>query len=223
MDGSSAVRLGEGAAGTLSPDGKWVASVLHASSEPQFALFPTGAGEARKLPKGDLVMQRPDWLPDSQHLLFTANEVGHGARVYVQDLVGGKARALTPEGYRSFRSTVSPDGKFVAAKGPDDRFYLYPIAGGEPTALQGLSGLDIPVRWSADGRSLFVYRRGVVPARVTLVDVTTGRAELWKELMPADAAGVTDFVSVCPTPDGSSYAYSYNRLLSNLYIVEGLK
>jgi Tol biopolymer transport system component len=222
-DGSSAVRLGEGAAGTLSPDGKWVPSVLHSSSEPELVLLPTGAGEARKLPKGGLFMQRSDWLPDGQHVLFTANEVGHGSRIYVQDIAGGKPRALTPEGYRSFLRTVSPDGKFVVAKGPDDRFYLYPLAGGEPTALPGLSGLDIPVRWSADGRSLYVYRRGVVPARVNLVDVATGRAELWKELMPVDAAGVTDFAVVCPTPDGASYVYSYNRLLSNLYIVEGLK
>jgi eukaryotic-like serine/threonine-protein kinase len=222
-EGATAVRLGEGAAGTLSPDGKWVASVLHSSSEPQVALFPTGAGESTKLPKGGLFIQRPDWLPDGKNLLFTANEVGHGARVYVQDLVGGKPRAITPEGYRSFRLTVSPDAKFFAAKGPDDRFYLYPIAGGEPTALPGLSGLDVPVRWSADGRSLFVYRRGVVPAKAYRVDVATGRAELWKELMPADAAGVTDIVAICPTPDGRSYVYSYNRLLSNLYIVEGLK
>jgi len=41
--------------------------------------------------------------------------------------------------------------------------------------------------------------------------------------MPADSAGVTDIVVVCPTPDGSSYVYSYARILSNLYVVEGLK
>ena len=63
----------------------------------------------------------------------------------------------------------------------------------------------------------------MVPAKAYRVDVATGRAELWKELMPSDAAGVTDIVAICPTPDGRSYVYSYSRLLSNLYIVEGLK
>jgi Tol biopolymer transport system component len=222
-DGSSAVRLGEGAPGTLSPDGKWVLSLLHPSSDSQVALFPTGSGEARKLPRDGLSIERPDWLPDGKHILFTANEAGHGARVYVQDLAGGRPRALTPEGYRSFRWTISPDGKFFAASGPDRRIYLYPLQGGEPTALAGLSGLDIPIRWSADRRSLYVYQRGELPARVYQVDVATGRKQLWRELMPADSAGVTDIVVVCPTPDGSSYVYSYARILSNLYVVEGLK
>ncbi len=222
-DGSSAVRLGEGAPGTLSPDGKWVPSVLHGASEPQIAVFPTGAGEARKLPRDGLSIERPDWLRDGKRILFTANEAGRGSRVYVQDLVGGRPRALTPEGYRSFRWTVSADGRSVVATGPDGRFYLYPLEGGEPTALVGLSGLDIPIRWTADGRSLYVYRRGELPARVYQVDVATGHKQLWKELMPVDSAGVVDIVSVCPTPDGRSYAYSYARILSNLYVVEGLK
>jgi eukaryotic-like serine/threonine-protein kinase len=222
-DGSSAVRLGEGAPGTLSPDGKWVPSVLHGASEPQIAVFPTGAGEAKKLPRDGLSMQRPDWLPDGKHILFTANEAGHGSRVYVQDLAGARPRPLTPEGYRSFRWTVSRDGKFFAASGPDGRLYLYPLQGGEPTALAGLTGLDIPIRWSADGRSLYVYRRGELPAKVYRYDVASGKKELWKELVPADSTGVVDIVVVCPTPDGRSYAYSYARILSNLYVVEGLK
>ncbi len=222
-DGSSAVRLGEGAPGSLSPDGKWVSSVLHFASEPQIALLPTGAGEAKKLPQDGLLMQRPDWLPDGRRVIFTANEAGHGARVYVQDVDGGKPRALTPEGYRSFRCGVSPDGRSFAASGPDGRLYLYPVEGGEPTALPGLTGLDIPIRWSADGRSLYIYRRGELPARVYQVDVVTGRKQLWRELMPADAAGVVDIVAVCPTPDGRSYVYGYARILSNLYLVEGLR
>src|SRR5438876_649896 len=44
-DGSPAVRLGEGAAIALSPDGRWVLSILN--SPRQTLLLPTGAGEAR--------------------------------------------------------------------------------------------------------------------------------------------------------------------------------
>src|SRR5262249_7686876 len=42
-DGSPAVRLGEGAAGTLSPDGKWALSLIHVTSQPQLVVLPTGA------------------------------------------------------------------------------------------------------------------------------------------------------------------------------------
>ena len=221
-DGSPAVRLGEGAPGTLSPDGKWVPAVLHLGDKPEMALYPTGAGEARKLPRTGLNLDRPTWLADGRSLLFNANEPGHGARVFVQDVAGGAPRPITPEGYRS-RGKVSPDGKSFAAWGPDGRLYLCPVAGGEPTPLTGLTARDIPTRWAADGRSFYVYRRGEVPARVYRYTLATGEKELWRELMPLDSAGVIDVPSFCPTPDGTSYAYSYARVLSNLYVVEGVK
>lgn len=223
MDGSPAVRLGEGSASGLSPDGKWALSIVHPLSEPQVVVLPTGAGEPKRLPRAGLNIQRADWLEDGKGIVFTANEVGHGPRLYVQDIAGGPPRALTPEGYRSFRKGVSPDGKFVVASGPEQRLYLYPLQGGEPTALPGITSLDVPTRWSADGRSLFIFRRGEVPAKVYRLEVATGRRELWKELHPADSAGVVEVSGVCPTPDGTSYAYSYARILSDLFVVEGVK
>jgi len=222
-DGSPAVRLGEGAAGSLSPDGRWALSVIHPITEPQIVVLPTGPGETRLLPRDGLAILRPDWLPDGKRILFTASEAGRGTRVYVQSIAGGRPSAITPEGYRSFLWTVSPDGKFFAARGPDRKIYLYPVEGGEPTPLAGLDSLDTPLRWSSDGRSLYFYRRGVLPARVYRLDVPSARKELWRELMPADSAGVVDIVAVCPTPDGRSYAYSYGRILSDLFLVEGVK
>ena len=222
-DGSPPVRLGEGAPGTLSPDGKWALSLIHPTSEPQLAILPTGAGEIKRLPADKLSFERADWLPDGKRIVFTAHEPGRGARIYLQDLAGRRPQALTPEGYRSFLRTVSPDGKFVAASGPDQRLHLYPLAGGEPTPLSRLTIGDIPRQWSADGRSLYISRRGEVPAKVYRFDVATGRKELWRELIPADSAGVGDIPSVCPTRDGSAYAYTYARILSDLFLVEGLK
>jgi eukaryotic-like serine/threonine-protein kinase len=222
-DGSPAVRIGEGYAQALSPDAKWALSIIHFASEPQIVVLPIGAGEPKPLPREGLNVQRAEWLPDGKRILLTANETGHGARLYVRDLAGGKARAFTPEGYRSFQRTISPDGRFVAVRGPDQRNYLYPLEGGEPTPLPGLTAEDTPVGWTADGRSLYVYRRGELPAKVYQFDVATGRKQLWKELMPADSSGVTEISRFCPTRDGKSYVYSYTRVLSDLYLVEGLK
>ncbi len=58
--------------------------------------------------------------------------------------------------------------------------------------------------------------------KVYRVDVSTGRRELWRSLMPADAGGVSQ-IGPLPTMSGESYAYSYGRTLSDLYIVDGLK
>jgi serine/threonine protein kinase len=61
---------------------------------------------------------------------------------------------------------------------------------------------------------------------VELVDGSTlreRRAELWKEVSVADPTGVNDLVQIRFTPDGKSYAYSFERHLSRLYAVEGMR
>jgi len=118
---------------------------------------------------------------------------------------------------------LSPDGKLVAVSGPDQRHYLYPVEGGEPSAIPGLVAGDIPVSWSGDGRSLLIGRRGEVPLKVFWLDVRTGRKEIWHELMPPDPAGITTIGRIAATPDGKSYAYGYTRSLADLYVVEGLR
>jgi hypothetical protein len=58
--------------------------------------------------------------------------------------------------------------------------------------------------------------------KVYRLEITTGRKEMWRTLMPGDAAGVAN-LSPLPTPDGSAYIYSYVRTLSDLFLVEGVK
>jgi hypothetical protein len=61
-----------------------------------------------------------------------------------------------------------------------------------------------------------------VPLKVYRLDIATGRKELWRTLMPADAAGISG-ISSGPTPSGESYVYNYVRTLSDLYLVEGVR
>ena len=100
---------------------------------------------------------------------------------------------------------------------------LWPVAGGRPRVLPGSEPGDRPVSWTADGRSLWILRRGEVPAHVFTSDVETGRRTLWKTLVPLDAAGVDSVNELKVTPSGSAYFYSYRRTLSELYEVRGLR
>jgi hypothetical protein len=117
---------------------------------------------------------------------------------------------------------VAPDGKWTLVVGPDRKRYLYPFSGGEPTAVPDLDLQDSVDQKSLDGRFLFVHRGGEMPARVFRLEISSGKKELWRTLMPADAAGVPE-ISVVPTTSGEAYAYSYVRTLSDLYLVGGLK
>jgi hypothetical protein len=82
---------------------------------------------------------------------------------------------------------------------------------------------EVPIQWTSDRRSLYVYRPVQEVARISLLDLSSGRRTFWKELKPFDAAGSSMILNVVMTPDGKSYAYSYGQMLSDLYLVEGLK
>jgi hypothetical protein len=107
--------------------------------------------------------------------------------------------------------------------GPDGKGYFFPVASGEPRPIPGLQVGEAPVAWSADGRALYIYRGGELPAKVYRLDIASGKRTLWRQLMPPDPAGVEYVGPILPSPDGTAYAYGYRRLLSDLYLVEGLK
>ena len=219
-DGSPAVRLGEGSSQDLSPDREWVLAIIHNASDPQLVAYPTGAGEAKVFPKDGVSVFAAVFLPGGKQVLVTGSEPGHGPRLYVRDFAGGKPRAVSPEGYGG--GLASPDGKWATVRGPDRKRYLYPLSGGEPKPIPGLGPEDAPLQFSPDGRFLYIAATSEAPAQVYRLDLATGKKELWKSLMPADAAGVSA-INPLPTPDGSAYVYNYTRVLSDLFLVDGVK
>jgi len=171
----------------------------------------------------DIIHSAATWFPDGKRVLLAGTEPSHGLRLYVQDIDADKVEAVTPEGTNGFGFALSPDGRSIAAVGPDDKAYLFPVPAGDPRPLKGLLPGEAPVAWTPDGRALYVYKGGELPAMVYRVDVATGNRTLWKRLMPPDPAGVEFVGPILPTPDGKAYVYGYRRLLSDLYLVEGLQ
>lgn len=222
-DGSPVVMLGEGAGGSPSPDGKWATAIVP-TMPPKLMLYPTGAGEARLMERGTLEeysYRGLDWFPDSKRLLVCGNERGRATRCFVQELSGGPPKPLTPEDMGE--GWISPDGEVILVRTGARGFLLYPIANGEPRPLAYLVREDQVIGWSADGRSLLVYRGNQLPVRVERVDLASGRRSLVQELSPADRSGVTgiDFVSM--SRDEKWYAYSFTRDVSQLFTVEGVR
>ena len=79
------------------------------------------------------------------------------------------------------------------------------------------------MQWHASGKALFVADLSALPAKVWLMDLATGRRTPWKDLGPADHAGVDQVKGLAITPDGRSVAYSFIRTLtSDLYVTEPL-
>ncbi|HKA36543.1 MAG TPA: protein kinase [Thermoanaerobaculia bacterium] len=221
-DGSPAVRLGEGLAMGLSPDGKSVISIPHGSPA-QLVLLPTGTGESRRITNDSINHISAAFFPDGKRFLFAGNEPGRGVRLYVQDLRGGGPRAVSPEGVETFALAISPDGKRVAAVGPDGETWLFPVDGGQPERAPGVQAGEQPVRWTSDGRWLYVRDRTRTPMHIVRVEAATGRRETWKELSPSDPSGFLGVVALRVAPEAGAYAYTYGRILSDLYVASGIQ
>jgi serine/threonine protein kinase/Tol biopolymer transport system component len=221
-DGSPAVLLGEGGAVALSPDGKSVIAQTQ-DSPSQLRLLSTGAGEARELSKDSVNHSWARWFPDGKRMVFAGNEPGKGVRLYVSDSASSKNQAITPEGVNGTSFSVSTDSQWVAAIGPDQKGYLYPVNGGEPKLIPGFNPGELPITWSSDNHSLYVYQPGELPARVDRLDLETGKRAMWKQLMPTDPAGVETIGPILMTPDAQTCVFGYHRMLADLYLVEGLK
>jgi len=221
-DGSPPIHLGlkDGFADHLSPDGK--TALATTQSGRQLLLVPSGAGDPQPVPAYSIASYSGAWwFPDGHRILFNGREPGHDLRSYIQDINGGPPRALTPEDTRAV--AISPDGQWTAAIGRGQAISLWPVAGGAARPVLGSEAGDRPVAWSADGGSLWLFRRGEVPAHIFRLDIATGRRHLWKTLIPPDAAGVYSIIDLRITPTGHAYFYSYTRLLSQLFLVHDLK
>ncbi|HEV1993848.1 MAG TPA: protein kinase, partial [Candidatus Acidoferrum sp.] len=218
-DGSPAIRLGDGTPWGVSPDGKWVASLIPGEPQ-QLMLLPTRAGDAVNLSQPGFNYDFVQWLPDGKRLLVGGNEPGKPSRHYLLNAAGGALKPVTPENQTGL---LSPDGQsVVVALG--DKIVFYPLDGGPPReAKNTLLGNVLPLTFRLNGRYFYASLRQEVPLKVYRLDVQTGEKQFWKELAPGERAGVYNIGILSVTPDGRWYAYSYVRDFSDLYMVEGLK
>jgi eukaryotic-like serine/threonine-protein kinase len=219
-DGSVPVRIGPGSPTALSPDGAFVLTVPVLSRD-RLQLVPTGPGEVRILQDPGIVdYEWAGFLPGGREIIFAGRERGQETRMYVRPLGSGPARAFTPPGVAVWQHTVSPDGSLLAAP-CGEAWCLYPLAGGTPQPIAATRDRTV-IGWG-DGDSLFLRDPQRLPARLFRLHLPTGRVEPWREIAPADRSGVVGINNVAVTPDGRAYAYSFARLLSDLYVVTGLK
>jgi serine/threonine protein kinase/Tol biopolymer transport system component len=218
-DGSAAVRLGYGNRPSLSPDGKSVVCIRRENGSSRLMLLPTGAGESRFLNVEGVYYESLGWFPDSKRVVFTGNESGHPVRTWMYDLDSEKATPLTPEGTKG--GPVAPDGRSFVIAGAH-QLSLAPVGGGTPRKITELQNGEAVVRWSSDGRYLFLRQAEGETIKISRLEVATGHTEPWQTLkLPEPGAQfIGDLVL---SADGKACAFSFQRDLANLYLVKGLK
>ena len=121
----------------------------------------------------------PGWPPHP----LQRDQAGRQPPLYVQDLQGGPPRPLTPE---NIWVALDLAGRRMGGGDRAGAGHLALAGGGGgaapvPSSRPG----DRPVAWSADGRSLWVFRRGEVPAEVSQLAVDSGQRHAMEEAQPA--------------------------------------
>ena len=176
------VRLGEGNALAHLPGRKVGADLPHAF-DPLADRAPADRGRrAESFPKDEIDHAGSEFgafLPDGKRIVFAGHEPGRPPRVFVQDLAGGAARPVTPEGVVA--SLLSPDGKSLVTQTPEG-LALTPLEGGPSRPIPGLEPDDRPLRFAVDGRSLFL--------RVTAGDSPRGLPSRPRHGAPGGLEGV---------------------------------
>lgn len=218
-DGSPAVRLGDGVASGLSPDGKWA---IARTNGPHLDLLPAGAGAVRRIERPGLNLQNGRFLPDGRRIVARGQEGRNPVRVYVLDIDGTATTPVTPESLSVpyFNWRVAPDGSAVAVARPDGP-ELFPIGGGGSRRVPGAGAESHVVGWIDSG--LLVTDDPTQSTRAVLVDPNTGRRQPWVEFRPGDPAGLMNMAlgSLVTTPDGRGYGYTWHRATSDLFLVRG--
>jgi Tol biopolymer transport system component len=227
-DGSLAVRLGDGGAWGLSPDGKWMTGYTSQDAATRkFVLLPTGVGEEKELLIPGLAGQRGlvvGWLPGDQSYLVMGTLPGkQGWQLFAWDALHSALRPVSPERVSDMFPMLSPDGRRFLTRGPDHEWHLYSIDGTAPQRVNGLTLHDIPIGWRADGRAIYIQTHADTNKkfRVSILDVNSGQRTPWKEILPARP--VDQVLNLAITPDGRAYAYNFVQTTSDLYLVQGLR
>ena len=223
-DGTPPVRLGEGTAVALSPDGLWALALRGTSGPVRLLALPTGAGEPKFLTDERMSCSSASFFPDGKRVLMVGAVAGEKPRLYALRLADGALTPITNPGVEGTK--ISPDGRWLLGSS-GGLYALYPMDGGPPRTIPGLTRDDEPIDWSDDGGSIYV-RRDFQPDNPDVVtvfrlNVATGGRQLWHEFAVSELVRTAILLPLVIARDGRSYRYTYHRGGTDLYLVEGLR
>ncbi len=220
LNGSPAVRLGDGTPVAISADGKSVLAVQH--TEPmRLVVYPTGAGQTRILPTGRVTrISWGQWTPDGRRAVFSGEVPGEGERLYVVGSDGGEPTAIGPPGTALIRyawDVVSPDGRAVLASAGGQAFVLVPLDGSAPRPVPGFRNGDQPLAWEPDGTAFLVREHTMIwPLPLVRVDVATGARQPWRSVRSLQREPFV-FSQVVMSRDRETFAFLVSTTRSTLF------
>jgi eukaryotic-like serine/threonine-protein kinase len=227
-DGAPATLLGAGYGHALSDDG-WALTSTREDRDSKFVLYPLGLGAARTLDNGGLDM-RPAANPAMSasfagraRIVFVARRADGQFQTYVQSIENGPPVPVDHEPGRIV-SPVAPDGERFVSQRTDGSLWMATLAPAQAVRLPfTLQANQLIRQWSEDGRQVFVVTTGDDGWVLTRVDTKTGAAQPHREIR-RDRLEDQLFASyVRVSRSGAVIAGTGNRIVSDLFLIEGVR
>jgi eukaryotic-like serine/threonine-protein kinase len=190
-----------------STDGKWIAAaVLDPGTQNlgRVVLINPENGKEKTVYAGTAILQKPTWMPDSEHLLLIFHDVSSDWNGQVGEIAvaAGKLHRITNDlnSYSNLTLSVTKDGKDLVAIQITPQAGIYTMstdANGSATAKEIDNRGDVGVGWLPDGRLVAMDYDG----HISLMNADgSNRSILFQEHFPPNG------LSVCP--DGASALFS---------------
>lgn len=221
LDGSAAIRLAAGAALCFSPDNLFVLGLNGATT---LQIVPVRAGAVRKFDYSRFkAVGALGFLPTNKQFLIESVNKADQHEVYLQDVNGGNLNNTGIKDFQAVRDkALSPDGHFLIGQDSSGANKIYSLDGATQVPFSGIQQNEVLIQWNRTSDGVFAYDDQVLPARVYRISIPDGGRTLFKEIMPPDRVGVRSVRSIVISLDEKSYAYTYNRDMDTLYLLDGV-
>jgi eukaryotic-like serine/threonine-protein kinase len=177
--------FGNVVASNLSPDGKFLVSVLRRPGHSSLSLrnIPTSS-DTIIVDAGTRILDTPVFSPDGNYIYFRESEASGGVIDMVRaPLLGGTPQIISKD--VDTNATVSPDGArivFARANDPEiDKWRLIEANsdGSNEKVLLIVPGQDIPqyVAWSPDGKRIAASFEGKPAGSIRIFDLASGKVQ----------------------------------------------
>jgi WD40 repeat protein len=233
MGSQAPVQIGPGLGIALTPDGETIAMPGEAANV--LTLRSTVDAQTRNVPLDVSIAYAatnnfgtqltpylyPDFSDDGSRLLLPLTVDASGtARAYVVDINDGSQYPVTPAGVVG-PVVLSGDGRSVAGI-EDGRIVIYDVDTGDSRPAAGSPEPGRLMRWSNDEEFVYVMELQPAGGRLFRRSLITGERTFMREIFAPDQSAVSRF-EPWVSRDGESYAYSLDRGLLSLYVLENIR
>lgn len=209
--------VGEGNRPALSPDGRKVVCIQRNRTHSTIAVLPNGPGDGSMLNTPDWSFESAGWMPDSTRLLaYGARIGGQPATFLIDSRSGAVIQQVTKPGIRAIQA--SPDGSQCAGIA-EGQVRVFPTSQtGAGRALTAATLDESVIRWGTRGIYTSAYQgeNGWID-NIEPVSGRRSRAHSFSLQEPGASFSDPPVVS----PDGTMFAFTYQRDVSSLHLATG--